>query len=53
MKAVKSFRTRIKELEEMSTEGKMNAESHSKLDKEWDNFLQDDDTWKKKADYDD
>ena len=53
MKAVKSFRTRIKELEEMSTEGKMNEESHSKLDKEWDNFLQDDDTWKKKADYDD
>ncbi|GAB5476928.1 MAG: hypothetical protein Marn2KO_03950 [Marinobacter nauticus] len=53
MKAVKSFRTRIKELEEMSTEGKMNEESHSKLDKEWDNFLQDDGTWKKKADYDD
>jgi hypothetical protein len=31
----------------------MNEESQSKLDKEWDNFLQDDGTWKKKADYDD
>ncbi|AOY87399.1 hypothetical protein BKP64_03950 [Marinobacter salinus] len=54
MKAVKSFRTRIKELEVMDTEGKdtANAESQSKLDREWDTFLHDDE-WKKKADYDD
>ncbi|HET8848453.1 MAG TPA: hypothetical protein VFM78_01110 [Marinobacter sp.] len=53
MRAVKSFRTRIKELESMSAEGKQSSEAHSKLDKEWDNFLHDDGTWKKKADYDD
>lgn len=53
MKAVKSFRTRIKELEEMNTGGNVNAEGHSKLDKEWDNFLHGDETWKKKTDYDD
>lgn len=52
-KAVKSFRIRIKELEEMSAEGSMSSENHARLDKEWDNFLQEDDTWKKKADYDD
>ncbi|MCM0611724.1 hypothetical protein KFJ24_04445 [Marinobacter sediminum] len=54
MKAVKSFRTRIKELEAISSEGKDTAisESQSKLDREWDTFLHDDE-WKKKADYDD
>ncbi|MBW4933516.1 hypothetical protein [Marinobacter sp. F4206] len=54
MKAVKSFRTRIKELEAISTEGKdtASAESQSKLDREWDTFLHDEE-WKKKADYDD
>ena len=54
MKAVKSFRTRIKELEAMSAEGKEGQypESQSKLDREWDTFLHDDE-WKKKADYDD
>ncbi|EMP55685.1 hypothetical protein MSNKSG1_07438 [Marinobacter santoriniensis NKSG1] len=53
MKAVKSFRTRIKELEAMSADGvDSSAESHSKLDREWDNFLHDTE-WKKKADYDD
>jgi hypothetical protein len=53
LKAVKSFRTRIKELEAMSTNGKDGStESLSKLDREWDHFLQDDE-WKKKADYDD
>lgn len=53
MKAVKSFRTRIKELEAMNTEGKdqTSAESQAKLDREWDTFLHDDE-WKKKADYD-
>ncbi|MEX2474814.1 hypothetical protein [Marinobacter sp.] len=54
MKAVKSFRTRIKELEAMSTDGDKasdSQESQSKLDKEWDTFLHDDE-WKKKADYD-
>lgn len=53
MKAVKSFRTRIKELEAMIADGKdSREESHSKLDREWDTFLHDDE-WKKKADYDD
>jgi type II secretory pathway pseudopilin PulG len=54
MKAVKSFRTRIKELETLGTDGKdlPNVDSGSKLDREWDGFLQDDE-WKKKADYDD
>lgn len=54
VKAVKSFRTRIKELEATIT-GSENAgtvELDSKLDKQWDNFLHDDE-WKKKADYDD
>lgn len=54
MKAVKSFRTRIKELEALIADGENagSAESESKLDKQWDNFLHDDE-WKKKADYDD
>lgn len=54
MKAVKSFRTRIKELEALNADGKdtESAESQSKLDREWDTFLHDDE-WKKKADYDD
>jgi type II secretory pathway pseudopilin PulG len=53
MKAVKSFRTRIKELEALGADGTdiSGAEPSSKLDREWDNFLQDDE-WKKKADYD-
>lgn len=52
MKAVKSFRTRIKELEEMAAEGEIKQEEDSKLDRQWDNFLQEDEAWKKKADYD-
>ena len=52
MKAVKSFRTRIKELEALSAEGKESPLGESKLDREWDTFLHDDE-WKKKADYDD
>jgi len=55
MKAVKSFRTRIKELEALGAEGKKTSgplEGDSKLDREWDTFLHDDE-WKKKADYDD
>ena len=52
MKAVKSFRTRIKELEAMMLEGSESPQGESKLDREWDTFL-DDDEWKKKADYDD
>ncbi|MEA1081737.1 hypothetical protein [Marinobacter qingdaonensis] len=55
MKAVKSFRTRIKELEAMDAEGKDTAstESQAKLDREWDTFLHDEEFKKKKADYDD
>lgn len=55
MKAVKSFRTRIKELEAISTDDQKAAEGNdgpSKLDQDWDTFLHDDE-WKKKADYDD
>ncbi len=54
MKAVKSFRTRINELEAMSASGTdtSSPESQSKLDREWDSFLHEDE-WKKKADYDD
>lgn len=52
VRAVKAFRTRIRELEDMQTQGRDSREVHSKLDREWDNFLQDD-NWKKKADYDD
>ncbi|MGO1462460.1 MAG: hypothetical protein ACTHYN_08235 [Marinobacter sp.] len=53
MKAVKSFRTRIKELEARVAGGEdTSSEFDSQLDKQWDNFLHDDD-WKKKADYDD
>jgi len=54
MKAVKSFRIRIKELEALGagSENTGSAESESQLDKQWDNFLHDEE-WKKKADYDD
>ncbi len=54
MKAVKSFRTRIKELEAMNDGEKQDntAEGQSRLDREWDTFLHDDE-WRKKADYDD
>ncbi len=56
VKAIKSFRTRIDELEEAARENNEDQaatqESQSKLDREWDTFLHDDE-WKKKADYDD
>ncbi|WP_100639655.1 hypothetical protein [Marinobacter salexigens] len=54
VKAVKSFRIRIKELEALIIEGDnaKASESGSQLDKQWDDFLHDED-WKKKADYDD
>ncbi|MBU2955467.1 hypothetical protein [Marinobacter sp. F3R08] len=51
MKAVKSFRTRIKELEAAGVEGQESPKGESNLDREWDTFLHDDE-WKKKADYD-
>jgi hypothetical protein len=54
MKAVKSFRTRIKELEAIKGDEEHSAAAagQSSLDKEWDTFLHDDE-WRKKADYDD
>jgi len=53
LKAVKSFRTRIKELEAMEKDGTQQPEEGtSKLDREWDTFLHDD-GGRKKADYDD
>ncbi|MDX1633011.1 MAG: hypothetical protein R3280_00090 [Marinobacter sp.] len=54
LKAVKSFRTRIKELEASLNGGGTTEpqEKQHRLDKEWDNFLHEDE-WKKKADYDD
>lgn len=53
LKAVKSFRIRIKELEAMTTEGvpTESKEKQHRIDKEWDSFMHDDE-WKKKADYD-
>ncbi|SFM51494.1 hypothetical protein [Marinobacter zhejiangensis] len=54
-KAIKSIRIRIKELEVLANEGqelKTADAEQSRRDKEWDSFL-DDDSWKKKADYDD
>lgn len=52
-KAVAGFKQRIRDLEADlagdTLEG--SAEQHSRLDREWDTFLHDDD-WKKKADYD-
>lgn len=52
-KAVKSFRTRIKELEALEKGGanEQPEAGPSKLDREWDTFLHDDE-WRKKADYD-
>lgn len=54
MKAVKSFRIRIKELEAMGADGTdiSSVEPTTRLDRDWDSFLQTDE-WKKKADYDD
>jgi hypothetical protein len=54
LKAVKDFRTRIKELEAMEKAGTQEQpeEGVSKLDREWDTFGQND-GWRKKADYDD
>jgi hypothetical protein len=53
LKAVKSFRTRIKELEALMADGSTDdsSDQQHRMDKEWDNFLHDDE-WKKKADYD-
>lgn len=52
-KAVAAFKGRIQQLErELSSgESTQSAEHQSRLDKEWDTFLHDD-SWKKKADYD-
>lgn len=53
-KAVASFKARIQELEQELSSGEQvrSADQVSRLDKEWDTFLHDD-NWKKKADYDD
>ncbi|WP_323750852.1 hypothetical protein [Marinobacter sp.] len=53
LKAVKSFRTRIKELEASLRDDGANAEHGTKLDQEWDHMLQDEDSWKKRKDFDD
>lgn len=54
VKAIKSFRTRIKELESMlaGDSPKTQDEEKHRLDKEWDSFFHEEE-WKKKADYDD
>lgn len=53
LKAVKSFRARIKELEAIAGTESANAHSdaHLKQDKEWDTLLEDG-SWKKKTNYD-
>lgn len=52
-RAVATFKERIHELEQELSSGEQarSAEQQSRLDKEWDTFLHDD-SWKKKADYD-
>src|SRR5690554_7304246 len=45
MKADKSFRTRIKELEASLAYGATQTQTHSMLDREWDKFLQAVCTW--------
>lgn len=52
-KAADSFRRQVQALEEQLASGEHSQapDSHSKLDREWDEFLSDD-SWKKKADYD-
>ena len=54
LKAIKSFRVRIKELEDLANGEAPNTQDEEKqrLGKEWDSFLHDEE-WKKKADYDD
>lgn len=54
LKAVKSFRTRIKELEGLLAGDNPQTQDEEKhrLDKEWGSFMHDEE-WKKKADYDD
>ena len=52
LKAVKSFRTRIKELEASLHDEDTTAEHGTKLDQEWDNMLQDEESWKKRKDFD-
>lgn len=53
-KAVAAFKARIHELEQELSSGdrSLSTEQQTKLDKQWDTFLHDD-SWKKKADYDD
>ncbi len=53
LKSVKSFRTRIKELEALMADASTrdSPDRQHRVDKEWDNFLHDDE-WKKKTDYD-
>ncbi|MCK0105368.1 hypothetical protein [Marinobacter sp. S0848L] len=53
LKAVKSFRTRIKELEASLHDEDTVAEHGTKLDQEWDDMLQDEESWKKRKDFDD
>ncbi|MBJ6137593.1 hypothetical protein [Marinobacter litoralis] len=52
LKAVKSFRTRIKELEASLQDEDATAEHGTKLDQEWDDMLQDEESWKKRKDFD-
>ena len=49
-----AFKGRIHELEQELSSGDKShsAEQQGRLDKQWDTFLHDD-SWKKKADYDD
>lgn len=53
IKSIKSYRTRIKELEATlaGSAPQKSDEEQQRLDKEWDTFAQEDE-WKKKADYD-
>ncbi|PAV26742.1 hypothetical protein CF392_04030 [Tamilnaduibacter salinus] len=52
VKALKSFRGRITELEQAAEQQSGDKAGQDRLEKEWDSFLSEDE-WKKKADYDD
>ncbi|OEY67198.1 hypothetical protein [Marinobacter sp. X15-166B] len=54
-KTLETLRTHIKELEAVAADAgaQPSGESQRRLDQQWDNFFEDDHSWKKKADYDD
>ncbi|ARU57297.1 MAG: hypothetical protein MI864_16545 [Pseudomonadales bacterium] len=53
-KAIQAYKIKIKELEKLADKvSKEGSEKKESMDKEWSEFMQDDDDWKKKNAYDD